>query len=176
MDGVSTKDIGAYDLYLQALSENATFSYGGLQKSEGLLKEALAMDPSFLDAKVELASNYRSQINTGLRERDSTDTDIIAMMEQVYALFQQYGFTFADSPGANIRVLALSGKTDEAIDVALTEYFTKSYLWFGDWKSFFAQPYLADVVANPRVQEELQRWESEEAAYSEQLQAYLASL
>lgn len=469
IDGVSTKDIDAYDLYLQALSENATFSYGGLQKSEGLLKEALAMDPSFLDAKVELASNYRFQINTGLRERDSTDTDIIAMMEQVlvarptdaraqvllaeaesnilfwsgdnegafagldeirqvvrrspgeveiryilagilanigeedealehleaavtidplnpvvyfevarahtiarnfdeakramrrslelepsqpnaygilaevaalegdgmalieneiaairidsqdhelpsdlavrlyrmglldygdkyleraksisssspatqralmhqaiaagdeakalqvakniiesgvdnrsgvvtqairyisqaavrngtqvaaaeyfetvfpgysdwdaesqpfrvhrarteslelshervsrqelidrmeqiYALFQQYGFTFADSPGANVRVLALSGKTDEAIDVALTEYFTKSYVWFGDWKSFFAQPYLADVVADPRVQEELQRWESEEAAYSEQVQAYLASL
>ena len=97
-------------------------------------------------------------------------------MEQIYALFQQYGFTFADSPGANVRVLALSGKTDEAIDVALTEYFTKSYVWFGDWKSFFAQPYLADVVADPRVQEELQRWESEEAAYSEQVQAYLASL
>ena len=66
IEGVATKDVSAYDLYLQALAELAKGSYGSLQAAEGLLKDALSKDPEFLDAKTELARNYLDQMLTGL--------------------------------------------------------------------------------------------------------------
>ena len=81
--GVSTRNPDAYDLYLQALSERATFSYGGLQASEDLLKGALVTDPNFLDAKTELAVNYLHQFETGLMDGDEAVANCTAMTAQV---------------------------------------------------------------------------------------------
>jgi len=83
--GVSTRNPDAYDLYLQALGERATFSYGGLQASENLLKGALMTDPNFLDAKTELAVNYLHQFETGLMDRDEAVANCTAMTAQVLA-------------------------------------------------------------------------------------------
>jgi len=47
--GVGTENLKAYDLFLQAISENAKSSHGSLQLAEGLLKDALALDPGFHD-------------------------------------------------------------------------------------------------------------------------------
>ena len=80
-----TENPDAYDLYLQALAERATFSYGGLQAAEDLLKGALATDPDFLDAKTELAINYLHQYETGLIGRDEAMTNCSAMTRQVLA-------------------------------------------------------------------------------------------
>lgn len=85
MAGVSTRNPDAYDLYLQALSERATFSYGGLQASEDLLKGALVTDPNFLDAKTELAVNYLHQFETGLMDRDEAVENCTALTAQVLA-------------------------------------------------------------------------------------------
>lgn len=82
---VGTENPDAYDLYLQALSERATFSYGGLQASENLLKGALATDPDFLDAKTALAVNYLHQFETGLMDRDEAMSRSSAMTQQVLA-------------------------------------------------------------------------------------------
>jgi TolB-like protein/Tfp pilus assembly protein PilF len=84
--GLSTRNPDAYDLYLQALSERATFSYGGLQASENLLKGALVTDPDFLDAKTELAVNYLHQFETGLMDRDEAVANCMALTEQVLAI------------------------------------------------------------------------------------------
>jgi TolB-like protein/Tfp pilus assembly protein PilF len=83
--GVSTSDPDAYDLYLQALGERATFSYGGLTAAEDLLKGALAIDPDFLDAKTELAFNYLHQAETGLMDSADARSRAMAMTEQVLA-------------------------------------------------------------------------------------------
>ena len=82
---VGTENPDAYDLYLQALSERATFSYGGLQASENLLKGALATDPDFLDAKTALAVNYLHQFETGLMDRDEAMSKSSAIAQQVLA-------------------------------------------------------------------------------------------
>jgi len=82
---VGTENPDAYDLYLQALGERATFSYGGLQAAENLLKGALATDPDFLDAKTELAVNYLHQFETGLMERDEVMSKCSAIAKQVLA-------------------------------------------------------------------------------------------
>jgi TolB-like protein len=81
--GVGTDDIDAYDLYLQALRERSTFSYGGLLTAEELLKGALTIDPDFLDAKTELASNYLHQYETGLMNEDDAFSAALAITDQV---------------------------------------------------------------------------------------------
>ena len=83
--GVGTEFADAYDLYLQALSGRATYSFRGLQTSENLLKGALAIDPGYLDAKTELANNYLHQFETGLIDEDEANANILAMTDQVLA-------------------------------------------------------------------------------------------
>ncbi|MDA0994401.1 MAG: tetratricopeptide repeat protein [Proteobacteria bacterium] len=82
----TTRNSDAYDLYLQALQSRSTFSYGGLAAAEGLLKGALTIDPDFIDAKTELASNYWQQFETGLMARDVALTEIVAITNQVLAV------------------------------------------------------------------------------------------
>jgi len=81
--GITTTNSDAYDLYLQARKERATFSYGGLQAAERLLKGALTIDPDFMDAKSELAVNYIHQVETGLMNGESTFLEIITIADQV---------------------------------------------------------------------------------------------
>ena len=83
--GVGTDNPDAYDLYLQALKQRETFSYGGLEAAEQLLKGALTIDPNFLDAKTELASNYLSQLETGLMNQDDAFAAVMAITDQVLA-------------------------------------------------------------------------------------------
>jgi TolB-like protein len=81
--GVQTTNPDAYDLYLQARKEQATYSYAGLQASEDLLKGALLIDPAFPDAKTELATNYIHQLETGLMDQATGLSEIIAITDQV---------------------------------------------------------------------------------------------
>lgn len=84
--GIGTTDPDAYDLYLQALKARSTYSYGGLQAAEDLLKGALTIDPDFLDAKTQLASNYMHQVETGLAGREAAVPEILALVDQVLAV------------------------------------------------------------------------------------------
>jgi len=83
--GVGTDNPDAYDLYLQALKQRETFSYGGLAAAEQLLKGALTIDPNFLDAKTELASNYLHQLETGSMNQDEAYSAVLAITDQVLA-------------------------------------------------------------------------------------------
>ena len=85
IDSINTTSPDAFDLYLQALNERDTFSYGGLTAAEGLLKGALTIDSEFLDAKTELSYNYLQQINTGLITGDEAYPLIMALTDQVLA-------------------------------------------------------------------------------------------
>jgi len=87
--GVDTGSADAYDIYLQALQQRATFSYGGLEAAEKLLKGALTIDPDFLDAKIELASNYLHQYETGLMNKDDAFAEVLAITNQVLAVRPQ---------------------------------------------------------------------------------------
>ncbi len=80
---ISTNDLDAYDLYLQARRERATFSFGGLLAAEELLKGALTIDPDFIEAKNELAGNYLDQTNTGLMNESDAFATALAITDQV---------------------------------------------------------------------------------------------
>jgi TolB-like protein/Flp pilus assembly protein TadD len=100
---VGTENPDAYDLYLRALGERATYSYGGLKAAEDLLKGALATDPDFLDAKTELAFNYIHQAETGLMAAGEAMSQSMAMADQVLA-------ARSDDPGAQaVRLFVESG-------------------------------------------------------------------
>ena len=83
--GVGTESTDAYDLYLQAMQAQTKGSYGGLQAAENLLKGALATDPDFVDAKIQLAVNHWQQFETGLIAMDEAIGEIGAMSDQVLA-------------------------------------------------------------------------------------------
>jgi TolB-like protein/Tfp pilus assembly protein PilF len=84
--GVATDSSDAYDLYLMAINERSTFSYGGLRAAEDLLKGALTIDPGFVEAKTELASVYIHEVETGLRDQVAARTEVIAITSQVLAV------------------------------------------------------------------------------------------
>ena len=106
--GIDTGSPDAYDIYLQALQQRATFSYGGLEAAEKLLKGALTIDPDFLDAKTELASNYLHQYETGLMHRDDAFAEVLAITNQVLAVRPQD----VSARAIQIFVYALPGTMD----------------------------------------------------------------
>ena len=85
IEGVGTTSIAAYDLYLKALSIQAKSTHSALKDAEALLKEALAIDTDFLNAKTQLAVNFFNQLETGLRPNDATLDEIEALLGQVLA-------------------------------------------------------------------------------------------
>ena len=114
--GVTTTDPDAYDLYLQARKERATYSYGGLQAAEDLLKGALLIDPDFREAKTELASIYVHQFETGLMDQRTAVNEIIAITDQV--LIEQPDDPVAKATSIYAKALSLAAQGDGA---ALTD-------------------------------------------------------
>lgn len=82
---VGTENLEAYDRFLQAVAEHRKGSYGALQIAEGLLKDALALDPGFLDAKTQLAVVYSSQYKTGLITQEAGLENVTMLLDQVLA-------------------------------------------------------------------------------------------
>ncbi|MEM9172799.1 MAG: hypothetical protein AAGA84_08855 [Pseudomonadota bacterium] len=64
---ISTSNIEAYDLYLQALSEYHKASIGALENAEGLLQRAIAIEPEFAEAQAQLAAVYMWLTSTGAK-------------------------------------------------------------------------------------------------------------
>ena len=80
---LGTKDSQAYEKYLLALEQKNIGSYGSLPIAEGIFKEALSIDPGFLEAKVELAITYSFHAETGLLSNDEADAKIRPLLDQV---------------------------------------------------------------------------------------------
>ncbi len=109
--GVTTTDPDAYDLYLQARRARATYSYGGLQEAEDLLKGALLIDPEFTDAKIELASSYVHQLETGLMDKRTALAEIIAMSDQ--ALAERPADPVAKAISVYAKAISLASRGDQ---------------------------------------------------------------
>jgi TolB-like protein/Tfp pilus assembly protein PilF len=109
--GVTTADPDAYDLYLQARKARAKYSYGGLQEAEDLLKGALLIDPEFTDAKIELASSYVHQLETGLLDRRTAVAEIIAISDQ--ALEERPDDPVARALSIYAKALSLASQGDQ---------------------------------------------------------------
>jgi TolB-like protein/Tfp pilus assembly protein PilF len=82
---LSTHDLNAYDSYLKALEQQAVYTYSSMAEAEGLLKQALAQDPGFLDAKLALARNYLMMNGTGLITIEEAHQKMEPLLAQVTA-------------------------------------------------------------------------------------------
>jgi TolB-like protein/tetratricopeptide (TPR) repeat protein len=109
--GITTADYDAYELYLQARKERATYSYVGLLAAENLLKGALLIDPDFIEAKSELANSYVHQAETGLMNHETANAEIIAITDQVLAVRPDDPVAKATSLYAKAMSLAARGDT-----------------------------------------------------------------
>ena len=81
--GVGTGDAEAYELFLQGLEQKNVGSYGSLPQAENLLKRALSLDPTFAEAKLELAKVYQMEAETGLIRPAQAESRITPLLEQV---------------------------------------------------------------------------------------------
>ena len=83
LQGVSTSDLSAYDSYLKGLEQQAFYSYGSLDNAENHFKQALARDPGFTDARLELARNYLLKLTTGLINEGEARALAVPLISQV---------------------------------------------------------------------------------------------
>lgn len=80
---LATNDAQAYEKYLQGLEQKNIASYRSLPQAEGFFKEALALDPDFVEAKVELTTTYRHQAETGIISAEESEQRIRPLVDQV---------------------------------------------------------------------------------------------
>ncbi len=88
---LGTNNPQAYERYLAALEQKNIASYGSLPRAEGLFKEALSIDPEFIEAKVELAFTYNLQSETGLLTNEEAEAKIRPMIDQVVHVKPSHG-------------------------------------------------------------------------------------
>jgi tetratricopeptide (TPR) repeat protein len=86
------------------------------------------------------------------------------------------GFDPSDDPFTHVNILAMRGEIQEAIEVALADLFSRSVAINLTWRDRLSQAQFTELVADPRIQAAMQRWEEDEAALRGQVQAYMADL
>ncbi len=72
-----------------------------------------------------------------------------------------------------MQVLALQGKTEEAIELALSESMTKPISLAIWWRELYDEPQLQAVVADPRVAARLREWDEDLLKVRADVKAYL---
>jgi tetratricopeptide (TPR) repeat protein len=100
--------------------------------------------------------------------------DLLRRLDVLLAYANSTGTEPKKVPGNHVSILTLRGDIDAAIRVALEEYFAQSVALNLNWRDMLLQPHYAEVVADPRVQDAMQRWEEEEAALRGSVQSYFA--
>jgi hypothetical protein len=73
-----------------------------------------------------------------------------------------------------MRVLAVRGETAAAIDFGLANVFNEPITITIIWNNFWDLPHMQAVLDDPRVQLQLQRWETEKIDTREQIRTFLA--
>ena len=100
--------------------------------------------------------------------------ELEAKLDAVIERADRVGFRPQDNPSLHIRVLALKGQIDKAVEFGLEHIFTRPYSWYNYFRFDFEEKALAPLAEDPRVQAELVRLEQEEAQAREDVRQYLA--
>ncbi|MDX1509479.1 MAG: tetratricopeptide repeat protein, partial [Woeseiaceae bacterium] len=101
--------------------------------------------------------------------------ELEAKLDAVIERSDRVGFRPEDNPDMRMRVLALKGRIDDAVEFGLEHIFTRPYSWYNYFRFDFEEKALAPLAEDPRVQAELVRLEREEAQAREDVRRYLAS-
>lgn len=106
---LATRDSQAYEKFLLGLEQKNIASYSSLPRAEGLFKEALALDPDFCEATIELAFTYRLQAETGLLTNTEAETRIRPLIEQALNVRPDNGRTLGLAAALNWQNAVLVG-------------------------------------------------------------------
>ena len=102
--------------------------------------------------------------------------ELLRRLDYLLQLGEQMGFGVASDPFTRMSVHAMRGEVQAAVQVALDDIFSHSVAGSLGWERTFEQAQFAEVVADPRIQAAMQRWEQEEAELRESVAAFLADL
>ena len=105
-------------------------------------------------------------------ERD----ELLRRISRIQEIAASYGFDLLQNPGTRVDVMVLQGNTADAIELALSDVFTRPVLIDQEWRARFSQAQYTDFVADPRVRAAMQKWEAEEAVIRDQVKGYLLDL
>ena len=86
------------------------------------------------------------------------------------------GYSLQEQPLAEVDMLALRGEVAAAIELALSDVFTRSVAASLGWERTLAQAQYEAIVADPRIEAAMAKWRAEEDALRDAVTAYLESL
>jgi TolB-like protein/tetratricopeptide (TPR) repeat protein len=102
--------------------------------------------------------------------------EVLRRLDIILEIGASLGLDLTQEPNTYLNVLAIRGEVEEAIEVALEQVFSQSVARNLGWRENFAQAQFAKIVADPRVQAAMRRWEEEEAALRGEVQSYFSDL
>lgn len=102
--------------------------------------------------------------------------ELLRRLDRTIELAKTFGLNPSDNPATQVGILVLRDNIDEAVEVALADYFSESVAMHLDWRRTFSQAQYAEFVATPSIANAMKRWEEEEASLRSQVKTYLADL
>ena len=135
--------------------------------------------PGLLDVTAESATpKYREAQVAALDAWYTTlpREELLQRLDTLLAVASRFGIDPLEDPGIRMDVHALRGETEQAIAVALEQVFPRTVMNDLRWREKFSLPHFAEMVADPRVESALQRWEAEYRQQQEQVRSYLSDL
>ena len=106
---------------------------------------------------------------------DAGDAETLdALLAQYKARASAFGVDPMENPVVRLSVAAIEGDIEAAVRVANEEIFIEPVADHLDYPQQFSQSFLADVVADNRVQASIQKWDADKAALRKAVARFLA--
>ena len=102
--------------------------------------------------------------------------EVLRRLDVLLAYARSVGEEPLKTPPTHVAILVMRGEIEAAIQVALDELFTQTVAMHPNWRDTMQLPRYTGVVADPRVQEAMRRWETEEVAIRDSVQTYFSDL
>ncbi len=102
--------------------------------------------------------------------------EMLGRLADIIKAAREFGFDPMDDPTARLGIHALRGETEQGVDVAMNDIFSKAVTADLRWRERLDGAQYRDIIAEPRVAAALERWQSEYEEAREAVRAYLAEL
>jgi hypothetical protein len=175
---------------IEAKIDNRRYAFGGAVEyllRAAIRNETVAEEMAYLDREEpgifdfenpEMPSRYRNAMGPAFDAWYATlpREELLRRIDLLLERGEKNGMKLHDNPYAQMNVLAMRGEVEKAIEVALADVFTQSVTTNFNWRNMFEQAQFRELVADPRIQAAMRRWEDEESVLRGEVQTYLADL
>ena len=102
--------------------------------------------------------------------------EALRRLDYLLSTMEAHGFEPMDEPGLAANVHAMRGEIEQAVEIVLELISTQSVAANLGWRETAFLPQFAEVMSDPRVEEALERWITEEEQLRENVRAFLEDL